>query len=104
MRPGDAVTRVEWHPLGEGEPRTVDVPLPVRTIAVGAGSLWLTPAPISGTAQYLVIGGTHAEWRVWRPPAGEAIEAVSPALGLVVTTVRRPGIERTAFTCHRVAI
>ena len=26
LRPGDAVTRVEWHPLGEGEPRVVDVP------------------------------------------------------------------------------
>lgn len=104
MRPGDAVTRVEWHPLGEGEPRTVEVPLPVRTIAVGAGSIWLTPAPVSGSVQYLVVGEPDGGWRVWRPPAGEAIEAVSPALGLVVTTARRPDTERTAFTCHRVAV
>ncbi len=104
MRPGDAVTRVEWHPLGDGQPRTVDVPLPARTIAVGAGSMWLTPAPISGSSQYLVIGGPEGGWRVWRPPAGEAIEAVSPALGLAVTTARRPGTERTAVTCHRIAI
>jgi hypothetical protein len=95
---------VEWHPLAEGEPRTLDVPLPVRTIAVGPGSIWLTPGPVPGSSQYLVIGDTGGGWRVWWPPDREAIEAVSPALGLVVTTARRPGTERTPFTCHRVAV
>ncbi len=102
LRPGDAVTRVEWHPLGDGQPRAVEVPLPVRTIAVGPDSIWLTPAPISGSPQYLVIGETGGGWRIWRPPDREAIEAVAPALGLVVTTARRQATERTAFTCHRI--
>ena len=100
-RPGDAMTRVEWHPLGEGEPRAVDVPMPVRTIAVGPDSIWLTPAPISGSSQYLVIGETGGAWRIWRPPEREAIEAVAPKLGLVVTTVRRQPTEWTEFTCYR---
>jgi len=80
----------------------VEVPLPVRTIAVGPGSIWLTPAPISGSSQYLVIGEAGGVWRIWRPPDGEAIEAVAPTLGLVVTTVRRLEAERTVFTCHRI--
>jgi len=102
LRPGDAVTRVEWHPLGDGQPRVVEVPLPVRTIAVGPGSIWLTPAPIPGSSQYLVIGEAGGGWRIWRPPDREAIEAVAPTLGLVVTTVRRQTADRTVFTCHRI--
>ena len=104
LRPGDAVTRVEWHPLGDGEPRAVDVPLPVRTIAVGPDSIWLTPAPISGTPQYLVIGEANGRWRMWRPPHGQALEAVAPTLGLAVTTARRQGTEWTVFTCHRIGV
>jgi len=104
VRPGEAVTRVEWHKLGDGTPRTVDVPLPVRTIAVSPGSLWLTPGPVSGSAQYVVIGSASGPWRVWRAPDRELVEAVAPALGLVVTTARRPGIEQTAITCHRLAV
>jgi hypothetical protein len=103
LRPGDAVTRVEWHPLGEGAPRALDVPLPVRTIAAGRGSIWLTPAPIPGASQYLVIGDAGGRWRIWRPPGQEKIEAVAPALGLAVTTVRPEGREWTVFTCHRVS-
>lgn len=102
LRPGDALARVEWHPLGDGQPRAVEVPLPVRTIAVGLGSIWLTPGPISGSSQYLLIGEADGGWRIWRPPDREAIEAVAPMLGLVVTTARRQGTERTVFTCHRV--
>jgi hypothetical protein len=102
MRPGDAVTRVEWHPLGDGQPRAVDVPLPVRTIAVGLESIWLTPAPVPGSPQYLVIGETGGGWRIWRPPNRESIEAVAPTLGLVVTTARAQSAERTVFSCYRI--
>jgi hypothetical protein len=105
LRPGDAVTRVEWHPLGEGEPRIVDVPLPVRTIAAGAGSIWLTARPTAGSPEYLVIGETGGRWRIWRPPDEHVIHVVAPVLGLAVTTPRRaaPITGRSAFTCHRIA-
>lgn len=102
LRPGDAVTRVEWHPFGDGQPRVVEVPLPVRTIAVGHGSIWLTPAHVPGSSQYLLIGEARGGWRIWRPPDREAIEAVAPTLGLVVTTVRAQAAERIVFTCHRI--
>jgi len=102
LQPGDAVTRVEWHPLGDGEPRVVDVPLPVRTVAVGPGTIWLTPAPILRSSQYLVIGAADGGWRIWRPPERELIEAIDPTLGLAVTTARAPDSERTVLTCHRI--
>lgn len=103
VRPGDAVTRLEWHPLDGGEPLAIDAPLPVRTIAVDAGSLWLTPGPLSGTPQHLAIRAPDGGWRVWRPPYGEMIDAVAPAAGLVITSIRVDGAERRAMTCHRVA-
>ena len=102
-RPGDHVTRVEWHPLGEGKPRIVDVPLPVRTIAVGPGSIWLTARPMAGSPEYLVIGESGDRWRIWRPPDEHVIHAVAPALGLAVTTPRRaPDTGRSVFTCHQI--
>ena len=70
LRPGEAVTRVEWHPLGDGQPRAVEVPLPVRTIAVSAESIWLTPAAIPGSSQHLVIGETGGGGLANLAPAG----------------------------------
>jgi hypothetical protein len=103
LRPGNAVTAVEWHPLRDGEPRVVEVPLPVRTIDATADALWLTPAPYPGTEQYLVTGSPSGDdWRVWRAPKGAFIEAVEPRLGLCLTTTRRPRGETTLLSSYRV--
>jgi hypothetical protein len=104
VRPGHAATRIEWHPLGDGEPRVVALPLPVRTIAVGADAIWLTPGAVPGSEQYVLIQAVPGgSWRVWRAPEGEIVEAVAPDRGLVVTRARAPGSERSILTCHRSA-
>jgi len=101
LRPGDAVTAVEWHPLRDGEPRVVEVPLPVRTVDAGPGALWLAPGVVARPPQYAVIGDGSVPWRVWHAPERESIEAVAPALGLALTTTRKPGAERTILSCYR---
>lgn len=102
VRPGDPVTRVAREPLGDGQAESVEIPLAVRTVAVGAGSVWFTPAPVAGTRQYVVIREPSGGWRVWLPPDRQVVDAVAPALALAVTSVRVEGTERRAFTCHRI--
>ena len=101
MRPGDAVTRITWHPLGDGVSSDLDVPLAVRTVAVGGRSVWLTPGVVAGSRPYVLIGDGTADWQVWRAPERESVEAVAPALGLALTTARKPGAERTTLSCYR---
>jgi hypothetical protein len=101
LRPGDAVTEVQWHPLRDGEPRIVEVPLPVRTIDTAADTLWLTPGVVARPPQYIVIGDASAPWQVWHAPERESIEVVAPALDLALTTTRKPGAERTIISCYR---
>jgi len=101
LRPGDAVSSVEWHPLRDGEPRVIEVPLPIRTIDTASGALWLTPGVVARPPQYVVIGDGSAAWQVWHAPEHESIEAVAPALDLALTTTRKPGAERTILSCYR---
>jgi hypothetical protein len=101
MRPGEAVTRMGWHPIGDGPTRDLDVPLPVRTIAVGPRAVWLTPGVVAGPPQYVMIGDGEVDWQLWRAPERESIEAVAPALDLALTTTRKPGAERTLLSCYR---
>jgi len=101
VRPGDAATAVEWHPLGDGEPRIVEVPLPVRTIDAARGVLWLTPGAVAKPPQSVVIGDGSAPWQVWHAPERESIEAVAPAHHLALTTIRKPDAERTVLSCYR---
>ena len=103
IRPGDPGTTVEWYPLGEGAVRSLPVPAPVRTIDVAGDTLWLTPAAIPGSEQYVVIeAATGDVWQIWHPPEQAHVEAVAPSLDLVLTTTRRPGTETTVLGCHRI--
>jgi hypothetical protein len=104
LRPGEAMSEVQWHPLGSGVPHTVRVPAPVRTIDVGRDALWLTPAAFPGTAQYVVVGSAKGDdWRIWRAPEGADVEAVAPSLGLVLTTTHHPTARTSTLSCHRIA-
>jgi hypothetical protein len=99
--PGASEHEVQWHPLRHGEPRIVEVPLPVRTIDTAADTLWLTPGVVARPPQYVVIGDASAPWQVWHAPERESIEVVAPALDLALTTTRKPGAERTILSCYR---
>jgi hypothetical protein len=102
--PGAATTRLEWHPLAGGEARVVEVPHPVRTIAVSGNALWLTPGPVVGSPQFVVCGDSGAtEWRTWNAPDGQRVQAVAPGTGLVLTSAAgRTGFDRL-FQCHQIA-
>lgn len=104
LRPGDATTRLERHPLGEGDATEIDVPMPVRTVACGVdGELWLTPGPVQGSEQFVAIRPNDADdaWRLWRAPTGQLVAALSPAARLVLTSARPPDDLTTTFRCHR---
>lgn len=103
LRPGDATTRLERHPLGEGEATVIDVPLPVRTVACGVDGLWLTPGPVLGSEQFVIIRPNEPSdgWRLWRAAVEEVVAAVSPAARLVLTSARSPDDLTTTFRCHR---
>lgn len=104
VRPGEATTRLEWHPLGQGDTRVVEVPLPVRTIVVSGDALWLTPGPVDGEPQYVVIGSVSGgAWHVWEAPERQFVDAVEPATGLVLTSARGDQSSDRSFFCHRVS-
>jgi hypothetical protein len=103
IRPGDPGMTVDWYPFGDGAVRSLPVPVPVRTVEVDHDALWLTPAAISGSEQYVVIGAVSGnDWRIWHPPERALVAAVAPSLGLVLTTTHRPGAETTVLGCHRI--
>jgi hypothetical protein len=106
LRPGDATSRLERHPLGDGEPTVFEVPMPIRTVVSDRDELWLTPGPISGSDQFVIIRRSEdgAEWRMWRAPAGVVVAAVSPATRLVLTTGRGPDDLQTTFACYRLSL
>jgi hypothetical protein len=102
LRPGDATSGLESHPLGGGEPTAIAVPLPVRTVATSGDDLWLTPGPIRGTDQFVLVRTIDRdEWHLWRPPSGEVVAAVSPRAGLALTSRRNPDDLTTMFACYR---
>lgn len=102
LRPGDATSRLESHPLGGGEPTAIEVPLPVRTVATATDSLWLTPGPIQGADQFLLIRPTDGDdSHLWRPPYGQVVAAVAPRAGLALTSRRSSGDLKTTFACYR---
>ena len=102
LRPGDATSRLERHPLDEGEPTVIEVPLPVRTVATAGDSLWLTPGPVQGADQFVLIRPTDRdEWHLWRPPSGQVVAAVSPHAGLALTSQRSSDDLKTTFACYR---
>lgn len=106
IRPGDATTRLERHPLAaDGDPFVVDLPLPVRTIALGSGSIWLTPGPVTRSEQFVLTlpDRPTGAASLWRPERGDLVEAVDPVARLVLTTRRAPESGRTLFSCFRVA-
>jgi hypothetical protein len=103
MRPGEPVREAQWHPLGTGVPRTIQVPVPVRTIAVGRDALWLTPAAIPWTTQYVAIGSAVGDdWRIWRAPDRALVQAVAPKPGLALTSTHEAGSETTILSCYRI--
>jgi hypothetical protein len=107
LRPGEATSRVERHPLDGGDPSVIELPMPVRTVACDGdrGGLWLTPGPVPGTEQFVIARPDgDARWRLWRAPAGLAVVAVSPATRLVVTGPRRAGNRTTTFACYRLSV
>ncbi len=103
-RPGNAATRLEWHPLAGGDPSELEVPLPVRTIAVSGNALWLSPGPVPGSRQYVVIGDPDAtEWRIWNAPERQTVEAIAPGTGLVLTSAPGEAGSGRSFFCHRLS-
>ncbi len=106
LEPGAATFGLERHDLGgENAPLTVELPLPVRTIATSSGEIWLTPGPVSGEAQHVVTltdpPGSAA--RVWRPEPGELIAAVDPTAGLVLTSRGHDETLTSTISCFRLA-
>jgi hypothetical protein len=102
LRPGDATRWLESHPLGGGEPTVIEVPLPVRTVATAGDSLWLTPGPIQGADQFVLVRSTDRDdWHLWRPPSGQVVAAVSPRAGLALTSQRTSDGLKTTFACYR---
>lgn len=102
LRPGEATSQLESHPLDGGEPTVIEVPLPVRTVATAKDSLWLTPGPVQGTDQFVLVRPIDGdEWHLWRPPSGQVVAAVSPQAGLALTTQRNSDDLKTTFACYR---
>jgi hypothetical protein len=103
LEPGAATPQIERHPLDAGtEARTIEVPKLVRTIALSPGQLWLTPGPMAGTEQFVLIVGTDGTGAaLWRAEPGELVEAVEPVNGLVLTSRRDMDTLSASFACVR---